>query len=186
MIEQVTVGVDVGCHRHRVAIAAPDGKFVEEFDIPADSEGFKYFFGRLDFYRKSFDVPVVVAMEGHGGYARPLDSCVKSSGYTLLNVNNLKLCRFKEIFSSPAKTDAIDARKIALLARMQDVLSPSKEALQEVRDVPEEHQILKRLTRRRRQLVDEKVVVLNRMQADLQAVSPGLADMVEYKDGVAF
>ena len=39
MIEQVTVGVDVGCHRHRVAIAAPDGKFVEEFDIPADSEG---------------------------------------------------------------------------------------------------------------------------------------------------
>jgi len=29
MIEQVTVGVDVGCHRHRIAIAAPDGKFVE-------------------------------------------------------------------------------------------------------------------------------------------------------------
>jgi transposase len=186
MIEQVTVGVDVGCHRHRIAIAAPDGKFVEEFDIPADSEGFKYFFGRLDFYRKSFDVPIVVAMEGHGGYARPLDSCVQGSGYTLLNVNNLKLCRFKEIFSSPAKTDAIDARKIALLARTQDVLSPSKEVLQEVRDVPEEHQVLKRLTRRRRQLVDEKVVVLNRMQADLQAVSPGLADMVEYKDGVAF
>lgn len=186
MIEQVTVGVDVGCHRHRVAIAAPDGKFVEEFDIPADSEGFKYFFGRLDFYRKSFDVPVVVAMEGHGGYGRPLDSSVKSQGYTLLNVNNLKLCRFKEIFSSPAKTDAIDARKIALLARMQDVLSPSREVLQEVRDVPQEHQILKRLSRRRRQLVDEKVVVLNRMQVDLQAVSPGLAEMVEYKDGVAF
>lgn len=125
-------------------------------------------------------------MEGHGGYSRPLDSCVQRSGYMLLNVNNLKLCRFKEIFSSPAKTDAIDARKIALLARTQDVLSPSKEVLQEVRDVPEEHQVLKRLTRRRRQLVDEKVVVLNRMQADLQAVSPGLADMVEYKDGVAF
>lgn len=34
--------------------------------------------------------------------------------------------------------------------------------------------------------MDEKVVVLNRMQADLQAVSPGLADIVEYKDGVAF
>lgn len=49
MIEQVTVGVDVGCHRHRIAIAAPDGKFVEEFDIPADSEGFKHFFGCLDF-----------------------------------------------------------------------------------------------------------------------------------------
>jgi hypothetical protein len=26
----------------------------------------------------------------------------------------------------------------------------------------------------------------NRMQADLQAVSPGLADLVDYKEGVAF
>lgn len=46
--------------------------------------------------------------------------------------------------------------------------------------------MLKRLTRRRRQLVDEKVCLLNRMQSDLQAVSPGLADLVEYKDSVAF
>jgi len=101
-------------------------------------------------------------------------------------VNNLKLCRFKEIFLSPAKTDAIDARKIALLARAQVVLSPAKEVLQEVREVSQEHQVLKRLTRRRRQLVEERVSISNRMQADLQAVSPGLADIVEYKDGVAF
>lgn len=186
MIEQVTVGIDVGCHKHRVAIVTPDGRVAEEFDMAPGKEGFEHFFARLDFYHKAFDMPVVVAMEGNGGYARPLDRCVQLQGYTLLNVNNLKLCRFKEIFPSPAKTDAIDARKIALLARAQVVLSPAKEVLQEVREVPQEHQVLKRLTRRRRQLVEEKVSISNRMQADLQAVSPGLADIVEYKDGVAF
>jgi len=72
------------------------------------------------------------------------------------------------------------------LVRLHPVLSREKEILQEVREVPEGHQVLKRLTRRRRQLVQEKVCVLNRMQADLQGVSPGLADIVEYKDGLAF
>ncbi len=103
-----------------------------------------------------------------------------------MNVNNLKLRRFKELFPSPTKTDAIDARKIVELVRLQGSLPRSREILQEVSEVPEEHRMLKRLTRRRRQLVDEKVCLLNRMQSDLQAVSPGLADLVEYKDGVAF
>ena len=27
------VGVDVGCRQHRVAIATPDGVFIDEFDL---------------------------------------------------------------------------------------------------------------------------------------------------------
>jgi hypothetical protein len=75
--------------------------------------------------------------------------------------------------------------KIVELVRLQGSLPRSREILQEVSEVPEAHRMLKRLTRRR-QLVNEKVCLLNRMQTDLQAVSPGLADLVEYKDGVAF
>jgi len=55
-------------------------------------------------------LPVSIGMEGHGGWARPLDEMILGKGWTLLNVNNLKLARYKEIFPSPAKTDAIDAR----------------------------------------------------------------------------
>lgn len=46
--------------------------------------------------------------------------------------------------------------------------------LQEVAAAPRENELLKRLTRRRRALVNEKGRVLNRLQADLQAVCPGL------------
>src|SRR5450756_1460656 len=62
-------------------------------------------------------LPIVIGMEGFNGYARPLDQLIGQKGYPLLNINNLKLARFKELFSGPAKTDAIDARKIVELMR---------------------------------------------------------------------
>ncbi len=185
-MERIIVGVDVGCRKHRVAVGTPDGRIAEEFNILHEKDGFDRFFQRLDFYRSSFGLPVVVAMEGCNGYASPLDQQVQEYGYTLLNVNNLKLCRFKEIFPSPAKTDAIDARKIVELARLQPLLPQAKKVLQEIHEVPEAHRILKRLTRRRRELVEAKKRIMNRMQKDLQAVSPGLNDLVERKDGSVF
>lgn len=183
---QITVGVDVGSHMHRVAIGTPEEKIAEEFDLPHNRDGFEKFFGRITHYEKTYQVPVVVAMEGFNGYARPLDRMVQKKGYRLLNVNNLKLRRFKEIFPSPAKTDVIDARKILELVRLQPLLTDQEVILQEVHEVPKEHQVLKRLTRRRRQLVREKASVMNRMQSDLHAVSPELADLAKNKDGLAF
>jgi transposase len=117
---------------------------------------------------------VAVAMEGYNGYARPLDSMVRQHGYRLYNLNNLKFARFKEIFPGAAKSDRIDARKGLELFQLGDHLPLAKEVLQEVRGTPPENEILKRLTRRRRRLVNERVRVVNSLQADLQAVCPGL------------
>jgi hypothetical protein len=58
-------------------------------------------------------------MEGYNGYARPLDQQVRARGYRLLNVNNLKLARFKELFAGPAKTDALDTHRMLELLRVQ-------------------------------------------------------------------
>ena len=49
--------------------------------------------------------------------------------------------------------------------------------LQEVGGTPPENEVLKRLTRRRRRLVNERVRVVNNLQADLQAVCPGLLEI---------
>ena len=51
--------------------------------------------------------------------------------------------------------------------------------LQEVKGTPEENEILKRLTRRRRRLVDERIRVISNLQTDLQAVCPGLLEMTK-------
>ena len=174
---ELRVSVDVGYRRHSVAIGLPNGEVLEEFEIAHRPEGFQEFFTRIEKHRKAQECGVGVAMEGYNGYARPLDSLVRSRGYRLYNINNLKLARFKEIFPGAAKKDRIDARKGLELFQLSDHLPLAKEVLQEVRGTPKENEVLKRLTRRRRRLVNERVRVVNNLQADLQAVCPGLLEI---------
>ena len=175
----IRVAIDVGCDRHYVAIGLPDGKILEEFNISHNRGGFNQFFQRIEAIEKRHPWPVAVAMEGFNGWARPLDGHIRRHGYRLYSVNNLKLARYKEIFPAPAKTDAIDARRILELFRLSEHLPLAKEALQEVAPTPVVNDKLKRLTRRRRQVVDERVRLVNRLQADLQAVCPGLLSITK-------
>ena len=147
---QIRVAIDVGCERHRVAVGLSDGKMLEEFDIGHHAEGFHEFFSRVGKLEKFHQLPVVVAMEGYNGYVRPLDGQIRRHGYKLYSVNNLKLARYKEVFPAPAKTDAIDARKILELFQLTDHLPLARVALQEVAPMPIENDKLKRLTRRRK------------------------------------
>jgi len=174
---ELRVSVDVGSRRHSVAIGLPDGQVLEEFEITHRPEGFQEFFSRIEKHQKAQGCGVAVAMEGYNGYARPLDSLVRQRGYRLYNINNLKLARFKEIFPGAAKKDRIDARKGLELFQLRDHLPLAKKVLQEVTGTPQENEILKRLTRRRRRLVNERVRVVNNLQADLQAVCPGLLEI---------
>ncbi len=174
---QLRVGVDVGSRCHSVAVGLTDGSLLEEFEIPHTAAGFGDFFARIEGHAKRHPYPIAVAMEGYNGHVRPLDSLVKARGWRLFNVNNLKLARFKEIFPAAAKSDRIDAAKTLELFQLRDHLPMAGDVLQEVMATPEENDILKRLSRRRRRLVNERVRVLNSLQADLQAVAPGLSQI---------
>lgn len=182
----IRVAIDVGSACHRVAIGLPDGKVLDEFDIEHNAGGFKEFFRHIERLEKRHQLPVAVAMEGYNGWARPLDGQILQHGYCLYSVNNLKLARYKEIFPAPAKTDAIDARRILELFRMSEHLPLAKNALQEVAATPVENNQLKRYTRRRKQLVWERVRVVNRIQSDLHAVCPGLMAITGNVDNIWF
>jgi len=170
----IRVSVDVGCKQHRVAVGLPDGQILDEFSISHQPDGFATFFDRLSKLEQQYQCPIRVAMEGYNGYARPLDQMVMARGWQLYNINNLKLARFKEIFPGAAKTDVLDARKGLELFQLQQHLPIAKDVLQAVAEPPRENQILKRLSRRRKRLVNERVRVKNLLQSDLQAVCPSL------------
>lgn len=182
----IRVAVDVGSTCHRVAVGLPDGKVLDEFDIDHNAGGFKEFFKHIECLEKRHQLPVAVAMEGYNGWARPLDGQILRHGYRLYSVNNLKLARYKEIFPAPAKTDAIDARRILELFRLSEHLPLAKDALHEVAAIPIENSQLKRYTRRRKQLVWERVRVVNRLQSDLYAVCPGLMAITGSADNIWF
>ena len=174
-IPTLRVAIDVGSALHRVAVGLPDGKLIDEFDITHDAQGFSQLFQRVTGHEERYKLPVMVAMEGFNGWARPLDGQIRRQGWPLYNVNNLKLARYKEIFPAPAKTDAIDARRILELFQLSAHIPVARDALQEVAPTPAVNDKLKRLTRRRKQLVLERARIVNRLHADLHAVSPGLA-----------
>jgi hypothetical protein len=108
----IRVAIEVGSACHWVAIGLPDGKVLEEFDIIHYACSFDEFFRRVEAVDQHYPLPVAVAMEGFNGWARPLDGSIRRHGYGLCSVNNLKIVLYKEIFPTPAKTDAIDVCSI--------------------------------------------------------------------------
>lgn len=111
------VALDIGSREHEVVIGNQSGLLIDHFKIAHDPQGIDCFFDRVE--RVSAGGSVSVAMEGYNGWARPLDRAVQNRGWQLYNVNNLKLARYKEIFPAPAKTDAIDAKRILELFAFQ-------------------------------------------------------------------
>lgn len=176
-MDALLVGIDVGCRQHRVAIGTPDGVLIDQFDLNHQPTSLAAFFVRVEKQAVKHNLPVSIGMEGYGGWARPLDEMILDKGWELLNVNNLKLARYKEIFPSPAKTDAIDARKILELMRLRPLLPQAKEILNEVIRAPEVNHQMKLLTRRRRRLINERVMLVSRMYSDIQSIAPGLLEI---------
>jgi transposase len=177
---QLRVGVDVGTQNHSVAVGLTDGSLLEEFEISHTAAGFDDFFTRIEGHARRYPDPIAVAMEGYNGHIRPLDSLVKLRGWQLFNVNNLKLARFKEIFPAAAKSDRIDSAKTLELFQLRDHLPMARDVLQEVMATPAENDILKRLSRRRRRLVNERTRMISSLHVDLQAVVPGLSQITRF------
>jgi len=186
MHTQLHVAIDIGSQLHRVAIGRDDGGLIDEFDCAHTPAGLSDFFARVRKHENLQSAEVCVAMEGYGGYARPLDSQILAQGWRLYAVNNLKFVRFKEIFPAPAKTDAIDARRMLQLMQLRERIPMACAVLQEVAPVDQLHQQLKALTRRRKQLVSERMRISQRMQVELQGTAPGLLTITGQADNLWF
>jgi hypothetical protein len=176
---EIRVCMDVGCRQHRALIGLSNGEILEEFDLPHTPTSIKQFFQKVENYQAIYSGEVVFAMEGFNGHARPIDKFALIRGYRLLNVNNNKLAKFKEIFPGPAKSDEIDTRKIFELLTLSDYVPAAKRVLNEVGQISEANEKLKRLTRRRKALVEERIRTSNRLHSDLNATSPALVNITK-------
>jgi len=183
---ELQIGIDVGSLNHAVAVSDGFGNIINEFEMTHTQKGFNHFFKIIEDEASKRDATITIAMEGYNGWARPLDSLILQKGYKLYNVNNVKLARFKEIFPAAAKTDAIDARKIVELFSLQKHLPVAKKVLQEIRISDDINAQLKKLTRRRKQLVEERMAIANRFGSDLQAEAPDLKSLTSSVDNLWF
>ena len=183
---ELRIGIDIGSLNHAVAISDDQGNILKEFEITHTDKGFESFFKIIEKEAHDNHATLSIAMEGYNGWARPLDGLIQARGYKLFNVNNIKLARYKEIFPGAAKTDQIDARKIVELFSLQQHLPVSKKVLQEIKPFDDTNTRLKRLTRRRKQLVQEKIALINRFSTELQSVAPDLKLITKAVDNLWF
>lgn len=183
MMNTLRVAVDVGSRFHQVAIGDGSGRLLDEFQIDHGREGFEQFFARIGRHPAT---DVRVAMEGYNGWARPLDQQVLARGWRLYNVNNLKLARYKEIFPAPAKSDAIDTRRMLELFAFDEHRPLGRDVLQEVTVSTAPQRELKYLTRRRRQQVADRATRLTRLRVDLLAVCPDLLALTKAVENLWF
>jgi transposase len=148
---QVFVGIDLAKASFHAASEADDpaGRFDRPFAYDAD--GIAALLAAL----APLDVALVV-MEGTGGLERKLAAELAGAGHAVAVINPRQARDFARALGKLAKTDRIDARTLAELAR---ILKPHARAL------PSAEQLrLKDLAGRRRQLIHMRTAELNRAQ----------------------
>ena len=134
---EVFVGIDVSKDRLDVHLRPSD----ETFAVPRDSEGLADLVARL-----SALMPQLVVLEATGGFEIVVAAALAGATLPVVVVNPRQIRDFARATGRLAKTDALDAKVIALFAeRVQP----------EIRPLPdEEARTLAELVARRRQIVE--------------------------------
>ena len=164
------VGIDVS-KAHLDVYVRPSG---ESFRVSHDDAGFVTLIGRMRPL-----TPTVIVLEATGGYEVTVAVALASARLPVAVVNPRQIRDFARATGQLAKTDALDARVIALFA---EAVRPI------VRSMPDEHaRALGELVARRRQLVDMLTAEQNRrrllrdrgLQRHLEAHIAWLNDALE-------
>lgn len=174
-------GIDIGSEFHRVAIRDKEGKVFYEKEVPHRFSAFHKFIEEVKEIEKEKGAKVVFGMEGKNGYAAPFDRVLLDAGFTLYNIDNLALKRFRNIFGAESKNDKRDARMLSKLVGLQEQFNDKGEkAFIPIKKSPVVHQKLKVLSRHQQGLIKGKTRLISKLEKILLEVCPGMLDI--FKD----
>ncbi len=173
-------GIDVGSEQHHVVIMNDKEEILYDREV---AHKFSKFYEVIEEFREieaREKVPITFAMEGKNGYGSPFDRILIENGFTLYNVDNLKLKRFKDVFGAEWRNDRRDARMLAKMLKIRDHVDNGKEkAFIEVGKSPVVNEKLKILSRHQQSLINEKISIQNRLRKRLLEICP---DILEFGD----
>jgi transposase len=159
----VFVGVDVSKARLDVAVTGSD----EAWSVSNASDGIGKLVGQLREIG-----PALVVMEATGGFEVPAAAALAAAEIPVVIANPRQVRDFAKSTGQLAKTDAIDARVLALFA---DRVRP------QVRPLPDEDaRALDAIVGRRRQIIDMITAEKNRLGFALPAVQKGIKKHVRW------
>ena len=177
-MKSLSGGIDIGSEHHHVIIIGDEERILYDQKV---SHKFSEFHRAVKEFREieeREEGKISFAIEGKNGYGAPFDRILIDNGFTLYNVDNLKLKRFRDVFGAEWRNDQRDAKMLAKMLRLRDYLDVKDEkAFIRVEKVSEVNERLKILSRHQQTLIDEKVRVQNRLRKRLLEVCPDILEV---------
>ena len=172
-------GIDIGSESHHVVVMDNEGKVLYDKKISHRFSEFQKGIREFREIEAREGSKISFGIEGKNGYGAPFDRILGKGGFSLYNIDNLKLKRFRNIFGAEWKTDRRDATMLAKLMRFREQLNGDKEkAFILVEKTPITYDRLKILSRHQQTLVNEKVRISNRLLKKLLEVCPEILNIL--------
>jgi len=182
-MKRLSGGIDVGSGSHHIIIIDEEDNFLYNQKVDHKLNEFTESINLFKQIEKQEGGKISFALEGKNGYSAPLDRILLDQGFTLYNVDNLKLKRFREAFAGEWRDDERDALMLSKMLKLKDYINSEREKVFIKIEKPSlVSESLKLLSRHQQTLINEKVRLVNRLGKKLLEVCPQILELGKLKN----
>jgi transposase len=182
-MKRLSGGIDIGSESHHITILDEEDNVLYNKKISHRLNEFAENINLFKQIEKQEGGKLSFALEEKNGYSAPLDRILLDQGFTLYNIDNLKLKRFREAFAGEWRDDQRDALMLSKMLKLKDHLNSEREKVFIKIEKPSLlTESLKLLSRHQQTLIDEKVRLINRLSKKLLEVCPEILKLGKLKN----
>jgi hypothetical protein len=126
-MKRLSGGIDIGSESHHVTILDEEDNVLYNKKISHKINEFTESIKLFKKIEKKEKGEISFALEGKNGYSAPFDRILLNQGFTLYNIDNLKLKRFREAFAGEWKDDQRDALMLSKMLKLKEHINSPKE-----------------------------------------------------------
>ena len=182
-MKRLSGGIDVGSESHHIIILDEEDNVLYNQKISHKLNVFTENIKLFKQIEKRKGGKISFALEGKNGYSAPLDRILLDKGFTLYNVDNFKLKRFREAFAGEWRDDERDSLMLSKMLKLKDhINSPREKVFIKIEKPSPLTESLKLLSRHQQTLIDEKIRMMNRLRKKLLEVCPQILKLSKLKN----
>jgi len=182
-MKRLSGGIDVGSESHHITILDDEDHILYNQKVSHQLNEFTESIKLFKQIEKKEGGRLSFALEGKNGYSAPLDRILLDQGFTLYNVDNFKLKRFREAFAGEWRDDQRDALMLSKMLKLKEhINSPREKVFIKIEKPSLVTESLKLLSRHQQTLIDEKVRLTNRLRKKLLEVCPEILKLAKLKN----
>ena len=182
-MKRLSGGIDVGSESHHIIILDEEDNFLYNQKVAHKLNEFAENIKLFKQIEKKEGGKLSFALEGKNGYSNPLDRILLDQGFTLYNVDNFKLKRFREAFAGEWRDDERDSLMLSKMLKLKDYINSEREKVFIKIEKPSPvTESLKLLSRHQQTLISEKVRLISRLGKKLLEVCPQILELGKLKN----